>query len=99
MSFRTLVNECDLHAPVAHRIGSIPGTQLVQMRILELALHAADLSRGTGHDWAIDESLAEFISTELDDLIIALGAEGGYGPPRPVSEGVTRAQRVLLSGR
>ncbi|WP_101544174.1 hypothetical protein [Brevibacterium iodinum] len=59
-SFRALVYECDLHAPVAHRIGSIPGTQLVQMRILELTLHAADLSRGTGHDWRIDESLAEF---------------------------------------
>ncbi|TNM58101.1 maleylpyruvate isomerase N-terminal domain-containing protein [Brevibacterium sediminis] len=99
-TFRALVYECDLHAPVAHRIGSIPGAQLVQMRILELALHAADLSRGTGHDWPIDESLAEFISTELGDLIIDLGPEGGYRPPRPIGGGVTHAQRVLLlSGR
>lgn len=95
-SFRALVYECDLHAPVAHRIGSIPGAQLVQMRILELALHAADLSRGTGHDWPIDESLAEFISTELGDLIIDLGPEGGYRPPRPIGGAVTHAQRVLL---
>ena len=99
-AFRTLAEECDLQVPVAHRIGSIPGAQLVQMRILELALHAADLSRGTGHDWPIDESLAAFIVEELGDLILALGSEGGYSPPRPIDKGASAAQRVLLlSGR
>ena len=95
-AFRMLAEECDLQVPVAHRIGSIPGAQLVQMRILELALHAADLSCGTGHDWPIDESLAAFIVDELGDLILALGSEGGYSPPRPIDKGASVAQRVLL---
>ncbi|AMT93925.1 hypothetical protein A2T55_09175 [Brevibacterium linens] len=98
--FRSLADSCDLTALVAHRIGNIPGEQLVQMRILELTLHAADLSRGIGSDWPIDEELAKFIFDELGDLIIALGAVGGYEPPRFSDDGNSYAQRVLLlSGR
>ncbi|UVI37823.1 maleylpyruvate isomerase N-terminal domain-containing protein [Brevibacterium spongiae] len=100
LTFRDAAGESDLDRPVAHRIGEIPGTQLVQMRILELALHAADLARGTGHDWPIDDTLAEFISTELGELIIALGSEGGYKAPRLSGKSTSHAQRVLLlSGR
>ena len=99
-SFRKAAGECDLDLPVAHRVGEMPGTQLVAMRILELALHAADLARGTGHDWPIDVELAEFIDVELGDLILGLGARGGYAPPRAHDERSTPAQRVLrLSGR
>ncbi|HJF75287.1 MAG TPA: hypothetical protein K8V63_00875 [Brevibacterium linens] len=99
-TFRSRADTCDLTALVAHRIGNIPGEQLVQMRILELSLHAADLARGIGCDWPIDEELAEFIYVELGELIITLGALGGYEPPRSSGDGASYAQRVLrLSGR
>ncbi|MGW9003026.1 maleylpyruvate isomerase N-terminal domain-containing protein [Brevibacterium casei] len=98
--FRASAGECDLDRDVAHRIGPISGHQLVRMRILELTLHAADLSTGTGHAWPIEESLAEWIESELGDLIVSLGATGGYAPPREASASVTAAERVLLlSGR
>ena len=99
-AFRALADTCDLTEVVAHRIGDIPGEQLVRMRILELSLHAADLARGIGCDWPIDEELAEFICSELGELIITLGAEGGYEPPRPSDIADSYDQRVLrLSGR
>ncbi|WP_166971720.1 maleylpyruvate isomerase N-terminal domain-containing protein [Brevibacterium atlanticum] len=99
-TFRSLAGECDLEATVPHRIGVILGEQLVRMRILELALHAADLSRGTGMPWPIDDELAEFISTELGDLIVELGSVGGYAPARLGEPALSHAQRVLqISGR
>ena len=100
-AFRTAVRRCDLDAQVAHRIGLMPGHQLVRMRILELALHAADLSAGTGDEWPIDGELAEFMSTELEELILELGSTGGYAAPGPKpGTGASHAQRVLnVSGR
>lgn len=104
-AFRRLVGESDLDERVHHRIGLISGHQLVNMRILELALHAADLSIGTGDVWPIDDELAEFMSMELSRLIIDLGSTGGYAPPRmdaPAGEDAqpSHAQRVLdISGR
>ncbi|MCF2588149.1 maleylpyruvate isomerase N-terminal domain-containing protein [Brevibacterium sp. UCMA 11752] len=100
-AFRRLVGECDLGAQVSHRIGRITGHQLVRMRILELALHAADLSAGTGDKWPIDDELAEYISTHLGELIADLGSAGGYAAPRPEpGAGASHAQRVLnVSGR
>lgn len=104
-TFRQIAGECDLEQSVPHRVGPMPGTQLVRMRILELALHAADLSAGTGAQWPIDEELAEYISTELGDLIMELGAAGGYAAPRAdartgQSDQPAHARRVLnISGR
>lgn len=104
-AFRRLAGESDLDRQVHHRIGLISGHQLVNMRILELALHAADLSIGTGDVWPIDDQLAEFISTELSGLIVDLGSTGGYAPPRAEASAdkdaqPSHAQRVLdISGR
>lgn len=98
-AFRRIAGECDLDRQVPHRIGPISGHQLMRMRILELALHAADLSVGTGDAWPIDDELAEFMSTELDELIIELGETGGYASPRHRHSG-SHAERVLaISGR
>ncbi|MGO2035570.1 MAG: maleylpyruvate isomerase family mycothiol-dependent enzyme [Brevibacterium sp.] len=99
-AFRAVAEDCDLTVEVPHRIGLLPGTQLVRMRILELALHAADLSRGMGLPWPIDDTLAEFMSTQLSDLIVELGSTGGYAPPRTPAAQMSHAQRVLqISGR
>lgn len=104
-AFRRIAGECDLNAEVPHRIGPMSGHQLVRMRILELTLHAADLSAGTGDEWPIGDELAEFMSTELSGLIIELGSTGGYAPPSAdvrAGEGAhpSHAQRVLnISGR
>lgn len=100
-AFRTIAGECDLGAQVSHRIGPMSGHQLVRMRILELALHGADISVGTGDAWPIDDELAEYISTHLGALIAELRSAGGYAAPRPEpSTGASHAQRVLnLSGR
>lgn len=88
-----------LGADVSHRIGPMSGHQLVRMRILELALHAADLSVGTGGEWPIDDELAEFIDTRLRGLIVKLRSSGGYAPPRSRELG-SHAERVLaISGR
>ncbi|MBM6591967.1 maleylpyruvate isomerase N-terminal domain-containing protein [Brevibacterium sp. RIT 803] len=100
-AFRRIAGESDLDREVHHRIGLISGRQLVNMRILELALHAADLSIGTGDVWPIDDDLAEYISTHLGELIADLGSAGGYAAPRPEPDaGASHAQRVLnISGR
>ncbi|WP_137824094.1 maleylpyruvate isomerase N-terminal domain-containing protein [Brevibacterium sp. 2SA] len=98
--FRRLAADVDLTVPVSHRIGELPGTQLVRMRILELALHAADLSVGTGDRWPVDDALAEFMATDLAALIVELGDTGGYAPPRTDAPAASAADRVLLlSGR
>lgn len=98
--FREEAATRDLRVEVPHRIGSIPGTQLVSMRILELALHAANLSRGTGEPWPIADELAVYISTELGGLIAQLGSTGGYAPPRGLDATMSYAERALrLSGR
>ena len=98
--FRRLAADVDLSVSVSHRIGDLPGTQLVRMRILELALHAADLSAGTGDPWPVDEALAEFMATDLAALIVDLGDTGGYAPPRTDAPAASAADRVLLlSGR
>lgn len=102
-SFRAVAAECDLSVDVPHRIGPIPGTQLVDMRILELALHSADLSVGTGDPWPIDPHLAAYMATDLSDLIVALGATGGYLPPTVTRDqfgSISDADYVLrVSGR
>lgn len=104
-AFRRILGECDLDDEVPHRVGPMSGHQLVNIRVLELALHAADLSDGTSDEWPIDDELAEFMSTELSGLIVDLGATGGYAPPQAgVREGedaqLSYAQRVLnISGR
>lgn len=99
--FRTAAAAVDLSVPVNHRIGALPGHQLVRMRILELALHSADLSRGTGYAWPVDDALAQFMAAELGDLIVDLGDTGGYRPPRTGPRaGESAADRVLrISGR
>lgn len=99
-AFRQVAGECDLDQSVPHRIGLMPGTQLVRMRILELALHAADLSVGTGTPWPIDDDLAEYMTTDLSELIVKLGAPGGYRPPTKRESSGSHAERVLaISGR
>lgn len=103
--FRRIAGECDLDAQVPHRIGPLPGHQLLRMRILELALHAADLSVGTGDEWPIDDQLAEYMCIELGELIGQLGAVGGYAPAQPSTRThentqASHAERVLnISGR
>ena len=56
---------------------------------------------GTADEWPIDELLAEFIATELGDLIESLGETGGYAAPRQrAGNRDSYAQIVLrLAGR
>lgn len=102
-SFRHEAATRDLGREVPHRIGSISGAQLVDMRILELALHAADLARGLGVEWPIDSALATHLAVELCDLVVTLGAAGGYRPPtaNPAERGTLNDADFILriSGR
>lgn len=96
---RTAAESADLAAPVDHRLGPRSGAALLNMRIMDLTLHANDLRLGVGTQWNPSDWLTTYLMKEVGPTIEELRGIGVFGPattPRSESSG----NRLLgLAGR
>ncbi|MGN6721269.1 MAG: TIGR03086 family metal-binding protein [Marmoricola sp.] len=85
---------------VPHRAGSIPGQQLLEMRVMEQAVHAWDIAFGWGEDLAIGEDLCAYLLTTTSN-VEWLRSKGLslYRDAVPTSSGRSQERLLRLSGR
>ncbi len=84
---REEMNAADLDATVDHRAGPCPGHELLSMRVMELTLHAQDLSVGLGVPWEPSDAVVEFVLTDAAPAIERIRTFGAFGPALvPVSQ-------------
>ena len=67
------------------RFGEVPGSTLIGLRVVELAVHGWDLARATGQEEALDQGLCE--------AALATARAGLEGRPR---EGAPFAPEVAV---
>lgn len=87
---------------VHHPAFDMPGAQLLNFRIGDLALHAWDLARAIGADETLDAELVRAVWDGLQPMAAIIPATGvfGEGPRGTVGEDATLQQRLLdLTGR
>ena len=87
---------------VHHPMGDMPAAQLIDFRIMDLAVHAWDLARATGGDESLDETTVQHIWDQLQPIAPIMGHIGvfGEGASGTVPEDAPLQLRMLdLSGR
>lgn len=83
-------------------MGDMPAHQLLDFRIMDLAVHAWDLARATGGDETLDDDTMQAIWVSLQPFapFIARVDVFGDGPSGTISEVAPIQVRMLdLSGR
>nr|WP_268896110.1 maleylpyruvate isomerase N-terminal domain-containing protein [Gordonia zhaorongruii] len=81
------VERADPEVMVDHRLGPRSGASLVNMRIMELVLHAADLCSGLSIEWNPTAELADYVRLECGAIIEDLRDAGTFAPARsPTSD-------------
>jgi uncharacterized protein (TIGR03086 family) len=83
-----------------HRAGERTGAQLLEMRVLDVAVHTWDLARAIGAGESLDPDLVAFALT-LQDTFGAARQRGAFAPPpgKPPADGSAQARLLYLSGR
>jgi uncharacterized protein (TIGR03086 family) len=83
-----------------HPTGERTGTQLLEMRVLDVTVHTWDLARSIGADESLDPDLVAFALT-LRDTLEAGREHGSFAPPPEETPPDVSAQTRLLtlSGR
>jgi uncharacterized protein (TIGR03086 family) len=83
-----------------HPAGERTGAQLLEMRVLDVAVHTWDLARAVGTDEALDPDVVAFALT-LEDTFEAGRERGAFAPPqREAPLDLSAQDRLLhLSGR
>jgi uncharacterized protein (TIGR03086 family) len=83
-----------------HRAGERTGAQLLEMRVLDIAVHTWDLARAIGAGESLDPDVVAFALT-LQDTIDAGRQRGAFAPPPGTAPASSSAQARLLylSGR
>lgn len=80
--------------------GEMPAAFAATVTLEELALHGWDLARATGRPFAIGEESARVVLGAVEQIAEQARANGGYGPPVPVSADAPALHRALgASGR
>jgi uncharacterized protein (TIGR03086 family) len=107
---RSTLNEqvAALEGPIAadaivhHPMGDIPASQLLEFRIMDLVLHAWDLSRALEMDETLPEALVERVYALIKPMESFIGQIGifGEGPSGDVAESASLQVALLdLTGR
>jgi uncharacterized protein (TIGR03086 family) len=78
-----------------HPAGERTGTQLLAMRVLDVAVHTWDLARAIGADESLDPDVATFALT-LQDTFEDGRERGSFAPPRGETPADSSAQTCLL---
>jgi uncharacterized protein (TIGR03086 family) len=80
--------------------GDGPGAVLVNMRVIEMSIHAWDIAKATGQSTDLDPELAEWGLRSLRDAVPADRAGSPFGTEQPAPEGATAADRLAaFAGR
>lgn len=98
-TMRIAAESADLAAPVEHRLGPRSGTVLLNMRIMDLTLHANDLRVGAGKQWSPSDWLTTYLLREVGPVIEELRAIGVFGPATTPRSGNSRDRLLGLAGR
>jgi uncharacterized protein (TIGR03086 family) len=69
-----------LDQTVAHPMGDIPATLLLQFRTGDAALHAWDLARAIGADEQLDAELVQRIYDAMAPMAPMMAGSGAFGP-------------------
>jgi uncharacterized protein (TIGR03086 family) len=92
-----------LERTVHHRIGDIPGRDLLALLISDSVVHSWDLATAIGVDPGLDEQLVEYAYGTYAPIARsgAIYANGWFvTPATPLAEGATPLERLLhLTGR
>ncbi len=81
-------------------LGEGPGTLLVEMRVVELTIHAWDVAAATRRPRDLDPELISFADSVLRSRPIPRGVKGPFAPARPSPAGATAADRLAaFAGR
>ncbi|WP_405778187.1 TIGR03086 family metal-binding protein [Streptomyces sp. NBC_00859] len=79
---------------------NLPARTVGHMVLGDLTVHAWDLARATGQDFAPEPAVVEEVSPALADMAPMARAGGVFGEPVPVAAGAPEFDRVLaLTGR
>jgi uncharacterized protein (TIGR03086 family) len=78
-----------------HPAGERNGAQLLEMRLLDVAVHTWDLARAIGADEALDPDVVAFALT-LQDTFEAGRERGSFAPPQADTPPDCSAQARLL---
>ena len=83
-----------------HPAGKRTGAQLLEMRVLNVAVHTWDLARAIGEDETLDPDVVAFALT-LQHTFEAGRERGSLAPPRgeTPADFSTQARLLHLSGR
>src|SRR5215475_409304 len=83
-----------------HRAGERTGAQLLEMRVLDIAVHTWDLARAIGADESLDPGVVAFALT-LHDTFDAARRRGAFAPPpgKPPAGSSAQARLLYLAGR
>jgi uncharacterized protein (TIGR03086 family) len=98
-AMRRAANAADLAADVDHRAGRRPGLVLLNMRIMELSLHAHDLCIGTANPWRPGEALVTYLLNEVRPLIDELRSLGLFGPASASASDRPADEVLAMAGR
>jgi uncharacterized protein (TIGR03086 family) len=84
-----------LNRTAHHPAGEHTGTQLLEMRVLDVAVHTWDLARAIGAEESLDRDVIEFALT-LQDTFEAGRERGSFAPPPGKTPAHLSAQARLL---
>lgn len=83
-----------------HPMRTVSGAQLLRMRVLELAVHAWDISSTLDGAATIDDDLATYLLDRAAELLEAERAHGYFTDVQPVGpDGSASARLLALTGR
>lgn len=98
-ALRDTAQRRDLAALVHHRVGPRSGAVLIQMRVIELSLHAKDLCDALGIDWQPSVALCQYLLDGVSPVIEELRGAGLFAAAAdPVSESV-KDRLAAFAGR
>lgn len=98
-AFRAAASIADLSVSVDHRAGPRTGHSLVDMRIMDLTLHAYDLSGGLRVRWQPSDRLVRYLLDEIPLTIAELRRLDLFGPAIATSSDNPADQLLALAGR
>lgn len=98
-AFRSAASIADLTAHVDHRAGTRTGHNLVDLRIMDLTLHAHDLSETAGVRWQPTDALVRYLLDEIPPTITELRQLGLFGPAIVTTAADPADLLLALAGR
>lgn len=94
--FRAAISEAGaMERTARHPAGDRTGAQLLEMRVLDVAVHTWDLARAIGADESLDPDVVAF-ALALQDTFEAGRARGSFAPPPGETPADPSAQARLL---